>query len=395
LQIDPTLAEAIAALSEAGYWAHAYDTRWRIVAETAEVGTGTSGPFVTTGRFVSDEFHFGPTMHLEGANWHGYVEVQAALLRHVGSWVLADLGVDLDGLREMLHPALRDIADELEPCDAVATAWPAPPSTRRGDEIEIGLTGVAQRVRDSTGHVVGTVVIVTPRVGMTTIMMLTARGDLNHLQRMHRLAGMRRRPTAVLFADLEGSAQLSKRMPTAAYFTLVRRIIRAADACVINEGGLVGRHVGDGVSAFFVAETTESESACARACIAAARALQASMRQIAEHHELPAADVSVRAGLHWGARLYIGSIITLGRAEVTALGDEVNEAARIEACATGGRLLASKDLIERLDEPDAAMLGIDPHQIRYTQLADLDTATEKARRDAPAIPVHDIATATR
>ena len=27
-------------------------------------------------------------------------------------------------------------------------------------------------------------------------------------------------------------------------------------------------------------------------------------------------------------------------AEVTALGDEVNEAARIEACATGGRALA-------------------------------------------------------
>jgi class 3 adenylate cyclase len=164
---------------------------------------------------------------------------------------------------------------------------------------------------------------------------------------------------------------------------------------VIKEGGLVGRHIGDGVAAFFVAETAESESASARACIAAARALQASMLQIAEHYELSAPDVIVRAGLHWGATLYVGSIITLGRAEVTALGDEVNEAARIEACATGGRLLASKDLIERLELADAATFGIDPNHIAYTQLADLATATEKARRDAPVIPVYDIAESER
>ena len=102
----------------------------------------------------------------------------------------------------------------------------------------------------------------------------------------------------------------------------------------------------------------------------------------------------MRAGLHWGATLFIGSIITTGRAEVTALGDEVNEAARIEACATGGRILASKDLVERLNPTDAAAHDIDPNHIAYTQLADLDTATDKARRDAPAIPVCDLAAAT-
>jgi class 3 adenylate cyclase len=194
----------------------------------------------------------------------------------------------------------------------------------------------------------------------------------------------------VLFADLEGSAQLSKQLPTASYFKLVRRITRAADQCVLDAGGLVGRHVGDGVAAFFAAETAGSESAAARACIAAARALLTAMSQIAERHELSPGAVTVRAGLHWGATLYIGSIITAGRTEVTALGDEVNEAARIEACATGGRALASKSLLERLDLADALALGIDPDRITYTQLADLDTATVKARRDAPAIPVHDI-----
>ena len=65
----------------------------------------------------------------------------------------------------------------------------------------------------------------------------------------------------------------------------------------------------------------------------------------------PCIRLSLRFGLHWGATLYIGRILTAGRSEVTALGDEMNEAARIEACATGGRTLASKSLIERLDRP--------------------------------------------
>lgn len=91
--------------------------------------------------------------------------------------------------------------------------------------------------------------------------------------------------------------------------------------------------------------------------------------------------------------MYIGSIITSGRSEVTALGDEVNEAARIEACAAGGRALASKSLLERLDPDDAAALDIDPNHLSYTQLAELETATEKARRDAPAIAVCDLAIA--
>ena len=98
----------------------------------------------------------------------------------------------------------------------------------------------------------------------------------------------------------------------------------------------------------------------------------------------------LRFGLHWGSTLYVGSISTGGRTEVTALGDEVNECARIEACATGGRVLASKDLIERLERQDADAIGIDPGRITYTQLGALPTATEKARRDAPAVAVTEI-----
>lgn len=70
------------------------------------------------------------------------------------------------------------------------------------------------------------------------------------------------------------------------------------------------------------------------------------------------------------------------------MGDEVNEAARIEACATGGKTLASKALVERLRHSDAVDLGIGA--VTYTLLGELKNATDKARRDAPSIPVCEI-----
>ena len=70
--------------------------------------------------------------------------------------------------------------------------------------------------------------------------------------------------------------------------------------------------------------------------------------------------------------------------------DEVNKTARIEACATGGLVLASKDLLERLEHDDATALNLDPARLTYTALADLPSATEKARRDAPSIAVSEL-----
>jgi class 3 adenylate cyclase len=176
-------------------------------------------------------------------------------------------------------------------------------------------------------------------------------------------------------------------MSTAGYFNLVRRIVRATDQAIVDHGGIVGRHVGDGVVAFFPAETSGGESAAARSCIEAAHAIRHAMTGVAERSGVDPEMLVFRFGLHWGSTVYLGSINTAARAEVTALGDEVNEGARIEACATGGRILASKPLVERLSLDDAATIDVDPDRVGYTQLAELASATDKARRDAPAIAV--------
>jgi len=91
--------------------------------------------------------------------------------------------------------------------------------------------------------------------------------------------------------------------------------------------------------------------------------------------------------VHWGSTIMVGQVATSGRLEVTALGDQMNECARIEAVARDGAILASKDLIERLDAADAQTVGVKPEAIVYTLLCELEGVTEKVIRDAGALSV--------
>jgi class 3 adenylate cyclase len=76
--------------------------------------------------------------------------------------------------------------------------------------------------------------------------------------------------------------------------------------------------------------------------------------------------------------------------EVTALGDEVTECARIEHVATGGQTLASKAVVERLDPDHAAELWLSPKRLHYRVLAELVHEDPKAVRDAGSIAVVDL-----
>ncbi len=388
---DPVLAEMAAAMRDAGHWAEIVDCDWRLVYMTDDARLACGGMLELVPVPLGAHY-FGAEAMSARLRWligpvmlDGYRKG----LRALGAWVLADTPGGHEELRELVDPRLEDIVDELRPSDRVfALSNVGMGYGVKGSRPNI--LGTAVRIRDADGRLAGTAMIAKPAPSMSVLATVAALGDLQHFERMQSVAKAGRRPAAVLFADLEASSPLARRLSTASYFSLGRRIARAADQCVIDGGGLVGRHVGDGVVAFFLAETVGSESAAARSCIQAARALREAMVDVAARSDLAPEDLTMRFGLHWGATLYVGQIATSGRAEATALGDEVNEGARIEACATGGRTLASKELLERLEPEDAAALALDPDRITYTPLADLPTATEKARRDAPAIAVTEV-----
>ena len=385
---DEALAEVAAALRDTGHWASVCDHRWSLVYVTDEMRrTFGAGELA---HFAIGEHLFGPKAIAAGRRSRlggNTDELQRLYFVAVGGLVLADTAGGHHTLRGLVDPLLRDMVDGITATEQEALSYSVRGSALFGP---VGISLLAVRIRDVSGRLAGTALIFKPAAGMATIAAMTADSDPGHLERMQLVARAARRPAAILFADLEGSSPLARRLSTASYFAFGRRLVRAADQCVIEAGGLVGRHVGDGVVAFFLSETTGTESAAAKACIMAARSLRPAIDGVAAGSGLRPEDVVVRMGLHWGSTIYVGNITTRGRTEVTALGDEVNEAACIEACASGGRALASKDLIERLDAKDAATLEIDPDRLTYTTLGDLETATDKARRDAPAIPVCDV-----
>lgn len=239
------------------------------------------------------------------------------------------------------------------------------------------------RINDDAGDFVGVLRLVSPDAPDSLLARL-ARGDRAMHERMDAVMIPARRPASILFADLEASGELSRKLSSRGYFDLVGRLTDLIDSQVIKQGGIVGKHAGDGASALFLVEQLgNSESEAASAAVRAARAIRDGASTLGPDD----ADVRLNVGIHWGATLMVGQVATGGRLEVTALGDEMNEAARIESAATGGVAFASKLLLERLEPTDATDLGLDPDEMTYVTVGNLDGSSEKAARDAGSISV--------
>jgi class 3 adenylate cyclase len=294
-----------------------------------------------------------------------------------------------EALKRMLPEAAAAVIDEMESVP-LPPAWTSviefvqgdlPPARARILDVRLGaerdLAGVLRLYgSDLPAHVLA----------------LVGRGDETMFERMARIFEPRQRAAAILFADLEASGALSRQLPSEAYFDLIRELTTRADELVISRSGIVGKHVGDGVTAFFVVEDFPSASATARTAIETGRSIAAVAEEIAEARSelLRGGDLKLNLGLHWGDRLFMGQVVTGGRIEVTALGDEVNESARIEQAAEQGQVLASKNLIERLAREDAAELGLDTSRLSYQPIAEFAGASDKAVRDAGSIAVADV-----
>jgi hypothetical protein len=104
-------------------------------------------------------------------------------------------------------------------------------------DVDVIVPSLAVRLRDESGRVVGTVMVCKPAAGMATLASVITQSDPRPLRLMQQVSHAGRRPAAILFADLEGSTPLSRRLSTASYFSLGRHLVRAADRCVIDAGG--------------------------------------------------------------------------------------------------------------------------------------------------------------
>jgi class 3 adenylate cyclase len=376
--LDERLAGIARAMEATGWAAELYDARWRLVWCSSQLKSLVG---------EQDDEALGVGQHLlESRLQEVWSRVVPA--RGMAGWIketLPPILVDDPGIRDVVlahtdKPEIREVVAAAEPVASPVWSGQFRVNLDEGEDL-VRYFGV--RLRDTDGAAIGAAYVYGSALP-ATLLALVARGDAGMFERMARLVQPGRQEAAVMFADLQSSGALSRRLPSATYFELIRELDTRIDAAVIAELGIVGKHVGDGVVAFFLPHDVGSASKAARAAIRAARGVRSAAAEIGAEHGV---SLAVNVGLHWGGMLYMGQIVTRGRLEVTALGDEVNECARIEQVARDGALLASKDLLERLDPEDAEEAGVDVGEVTYTSLSELADNQEKVVRDAGQLAV--------
>jgi adenylate cyclase len=155
------------------------------------------------------------------------------------------------------------------------------------------------------------------------------------------------REIAIMFADIRGFTALSEgRLPYDVVFIL-NRYFAAMGRAVESAGGRVDKFVGDGIMALF-GVSDDVETGC-RAALAAARLMS---RHLVELNEALKAELAeplrIGIGIHAGPAI-VGEMGYGSASAITAIGDPVNTASRLEGLAKeyGAELVVSAEVISR------------------------------------------------
>ncbi|HEV2755976.1 MAG TPA: adenylate/guanylate cyclase domain-containing protein [Actinomycetota bacterium] len=381
--LDPELAHWASLLEELRWAGFLLDADFRLVWASPDVRRFLGSP-------TDEEMGYG--LHVLAAfaqdAWRRSAtpESRRRLTQDLAAVVLADAaarGVDVEYVPDRLTPLLEGI--EPRPFTRpFASSFEYVEPRGEGDLPVMRVNVLVMPLRDGDGDFVGAFALgyMSVRPGLVALL---ARGDEAMYEGMAKLVEPSSREVAILFCDLGGSTDLARTLPSAQYFRLIRSLWTEIDALVARNRGIVGKHAGDGATAFFLVDDLGSASEAAAAAIRTARGIHERSHDV--FGDAPDASCLMRVGLHWGRSLYIGQLVPGGRLDVTALGDAVNECARIQECAEPRQTLASKELLERLSDHDAAAIGLDVVEVRYRTVSELSGASAKARAAAGAIPV--------
>jgi adenylate cyclase len=142
-------------------------------------------------------------------------------------------------------------------------------------------------------------------------------------------------PMSMLFADVRGSTALSESMSPLEFRQLINRFYTAATRLISQEDGLVEKLAGDAVAAFWGAGFAGPHYV--RRTVQVARDLS---------REMAGQQIPVGIGVHAGVAFF-GTVGTAdGLTDITALGDEVNTAARLSSHAAAGEILVSEHALQ-------------------------------------------------
>ncbi|OGO35567.1 MAG: hypothetical protein A2W35_10805 [Chloroflexi bacterium RBG_16_57_11] len=143
---------------------------------------------------------------------------------------------------------------------------------------------------------------------------------------------------SMLFADVRGSTALSERMTPGEFTKLINRFYIGATHAIAEEDGLVEKLAGDAVAAFWGAGFAGVDYVI--------RTIHAAQKIARVMHTQ---NIPVGIGVHAGVA-YFGAMGSAGGLiDISAIGEEVNTAARIASKAAAGEIIVSEAVLARTE----------------------------------------------
>ncbi|HET9589074.1 MAG TPA: adenylate/guanylate cyclase domain-containing protein [Anaerolineales bacterium] len=139
---------------------------------------------------------------------------------------------------------------------------------------------------------------------------------------------------SMLFIDVRGSTALSEQMSPTEFSRLINRFYTGATKIIVEEDGLVEKLAGDSVAAFWGAGFAGPNYV--ERTIKVAQKLLAEMRR---------QRIPVGIGVHSGVAFFGAMGAAEGLTEISAIGDEVNLAARLASKAAAGEIILSEQAL--------------------------------------------------
>jgi adenylate cyclase len=156
----------------------------------------------------------------------------------------------------------------------------------------------------------------------------------------HGQDGFAQRELTILFADLRGFTAISDRYPAEIVLRVLNRCLVTMTRVVVGHEGTIDKFMGDSLMVRF-SEAVSGKDPAQRA-VACAVDLQLAMDELNAHHrESSLPELYLGIGINTGAML-VGTLGSELYEAHTAIGEEVNLAARIEAFSLRGQVLISE-----------------------------------------------------
>lgn len=154
---------------------------------------------------------------------------------------------------------------------------------------------------------------------------------------MYEIPGGAEVELTMLFVDVRGSTTIAENMDTLEFSRLMNRFYEAAIKVLVRADAFIDKLVGDEVTALFIPGYAGKDHA--HKAVEAGKALL----QVTGHGSSRGPWVPVGVGIHTGTA-WVGSIVGASgaAADFTALGDNVNIAARLASNAGPGEVLISE-----------------------------------------------------